>query len=167
MLKKVTITVVAGLMLTAGISLAHHLDSTQVLNDKVTAAKADIQSIDNKTLHSWMEEGEKEFVLLDIREPGEVSAAKIVADELMEIPRGLVEFVFTKKITNHDTPVVVYCKKGSRGALTASTLKELGYKNVYNLEGGILKWISEGYPVSNFFGEFEVKNFESNFEKKS
>lgn len=167
MLKKMTSVIAACLLLNTGLCMADHLDSSQVVKDKIAAAKASIQSIDNKTLNSWIEDGEKEFVLLDIREPGEVSAAKIVADESMDIPRGLVEFVFTKKITDHDMPVVVYCKKGGRGALAAATLKELGYKNVYNLEGGILKWITEGYPVSNFFGEFEVKNFESNFQKKS
>lgn len=167
MLKKVTIAIVTCFMLTAGISMAHHLDSAQIVKDKVTAAKANIETIDNKTLNSWIEDDEKEFVLLDIRESGEVSAAKIEAEESMDTPRGLVEFVFTKNITDHDKPVVVYCKKGGRGALAAATLKELGYRDVYNLDGGILKWITEGYPVSNAFGEFEVKNFESNFPKKS
>lgn len=167
MLKKVTSAIVTCLMLTAGISMADHLDSSKILKDKVAAAKENIETIDNKTLNSWIEDDEKEFVLLDIREPGEVSAAKIEADESMDIPRGLVEFVFTKKLTDHDKPVVVYCKKGGRGVLAAATLKELGYKNVYNLDGGILKWITEGYPVSNAFGEFEVKNFDSNYEKKS
>lgn len=155
------------LMLTVGVSVADHLDSGELLKQKIATAKASTQSIDNKTLHGWIEDGEKSFVLLDIREPGEVSAAKIEADESMDIPRGLVEFVFTKKVTDHDKPVVVYCKKGGRGALAAATLKELGYKNVYNLDGGILKWIADGYPVSNFFGEFEVKNLDSNFDEKS
>lgn len=167
MLKKLMCSIAICLMFTAGVCSADHMDSAQVLKSKITAAKASIQIIDSKTLQSWIEDGEKDFVLLDIREPSEVSAAKIAADESLDIPRGLVEFVFTKKITDHNTPVVVYCKKGGRGVLTAATLKELGYKNVYNLDGGILQWITEGYPVSNFFGEFEVKNFDSNFDNKS
>lgn len=164
MLKKIMCASVTGLLLTAGVSFADHLDSAQLLKEQVAKAKAKIEIMDTKTLKSWIDEGEKDFVLLDIREPNEVSAAKIETDGTMAIPRGLVEFVFTKKVTDHNKPVVVYCKAGGRGALTAAALKDLGYKNVYNLDGGILKWISEGHPVNNFFGEFEVTNFDSNFD---
>lgn len=164
MLKKIMCASVTGLLLTAGVSFADHLDSAQILKEQMAKAKAKIQTMDTKTLRNWIDGSEKDFILLDIREPNEVSAAKIDADEAMTIPRGLVEFVFTKKVKDHNKPVVVYCKAGSRGALTAAALKDLGYKNVYNLDGGILKWINEGHPVNNFFGEFEVSNFDSNFD---
>ena len=163
MLKKIICASVTGMLLTAGVSFADHLDSSLLLKQQMEAAKAKIQPIDSTTLRGWIDDGEKDFVLLDIREPNEVDAAKIESDETMTIPRGLVEFVFLKKVTDHDKPVVVYCKAGSRGALAAAALKDLGYKNVYNLEGGILKWIEEGHPVNNFFGDFEFSNFNSNF----
>lgn len=164
MLKKFMCASVTGILLTAGVSFADHLDSAQILKEQVAKATTKIQVMDTKTLRNWIDDGEKDFVLLDIREPSEVSAAKIETGETIAIPRGLVEFVFTKKVTDHSKPVVVYCKAGSRGALAAASLKDLGYKNVYNLDGGILKWISEGHPVNNFFGEFEVTNFDSNFD---
>ena len=167
MLKNVICVAITCLMLTAGTSFADQVDSAQLLKDKMAAAKAKVEKIDNATLSKWIEDGEKDFVLLDIREPGEVTAAQIETEEVMTIPRGLVEFVFTEKMKDHNKPVVVYCKAGGRGFLTAAVLKDLGYKNVYNLDGGILQWINDGYPVSNFFGEFEVKNFDSNFDTKS
>lgn len=139
----------------------------QLIKAKIAEAKASINTIDNKTLRQWIDEGEKEFVLIDVREPDEVTAAKIEADEFMAVPRGLVEWRVTKNVKDLNKPVVIYCLKGSRGALAADTLKKLGYTNVYNLEGGLLGWVTEGHPVSNSFGEFEFGNFDSNYEKKS
>jgi thioredoxin len=37
-------------------------------------------------------------------------------------------------------PVFVYCKAGSRSAQAAGKLSELGFKEIYSLEGGIMKW---------------------------
>ena len=139
----------------------------QRLQERIKAANAKIKTIDNQTLRIWIESSEQEFVLLDVREPGEVSAGQIEADDTMSIPRGLVEMQFTKKVTDLETPVVIYCLQGSRGALAAEALTDLGYTNIYNLQGGLLAWIEGGHQVSNFFGEFEMKNFESNFPKKS
>ena len=39
-----------------------------------------------------------------------------------------------------DTPIVVYCGGGSRAALAGKTLKEIGFTNVQNLEGGFRGW---------------------------
>ena len=166
MIKKTIFTYLFCLILMSSGVSAEVITPGQLLKNKISSAKANIQSIDVSTLNNWIVEDEKEFLLLDVREPGEVSAGKIEAEEYLAIPRGLVEMQFIRKVTDLDQPVVVYCLKGSRGALATQALKELGYTNVYNLQGGLLSWIAEGYPVSNFFGEFELDNFESNFEKK-
>jgi rhodanese-related sulfurtransferase len=43
---------------------------------------------------------------------------------------------------------VISCRSGRRSLLTAQyVVSKLGFKNVYNVEGGILKWIEKGYPV--------------------
>lgn len=166
MIKKTIFTCLLCFMFTGiGVS-GEAITPEQLLKNKISAAKANIQSIDVLTLKNWIVKDEKEFLLLDVREPGEITAGKIEADDYLAIPRGLVEMQFIRKVTDLDRPVVVYCLKGSRGALATQALKELGYTNVYNLQGGLLSWIAEGHPVSNFFGEFELDNFDSNFDKK-
>lgn len=49
---------------------------------------------------------------------------------------------FTEKVAQYDKskPVFVYCKAGVRGRKAANKLAELGFTNIYNLEGGIDKW---------------------------
>ena len=41
-------------------------------------------------------------------------------------------------------PVFVYCKVGGRSSQAAAKLAELGFKEIYNLEGGIMKWEALG-----------------------
>jgi rhodanese-related sulfurtransferase len=46
-----------------------------------------------------------------------------------------------------DRKVIVYCGSGMRNSKACKILKEKGYKELYNVEGGIKKWRAEGYPV--------------------
>ncbi len=48
--------------------------------------------------------------------------------------------------------LVTYCRGGSRGALAAQSLKNLGYKNAVNLKGGLKAWAKEGYPIETGLG---------------
>ena len=46
-----------------------------------------------------------------------------------------------------DKKVIVHCAKGKRSATACEILKNKGLKELYNVEGGINQWKSEGYPV--------------------
>jgi len=50
-------------------------------------------------------------------------------------------------VTDPSTPVVLYCQTGLRSLLAAKALKDLGYSNVINLQGGYQKWAQSGLPV--------------------
>ncbi|MDC7998493.1 rhodanese-like domain-containing protein [Gilvibacter sediminis] len=45
---------------------------------------------------------------------------------------------------DRDKPVYVYCKKGGRSARAAEILKEMGFKKIYDLKGGIVLWEESG-----------------------
>ncbi|MBC8300383.1 MAG: rhodanese-like domain-containing protein, partial [Pelagibacterales bacterium] len=44
-------------------------------------------------------------------------------------------------------PIVLYCRSGKRSSLSANKLSKLGFKEIYNLQGGILDWIEIGNSV--------------------
>lgn len=44
-------------------------------------------------------------------------------------------------------PVYIYCAKGGRSARSAKQLKNVGFTQIYDLEGGITAWKEEGKPV--------------------
>lgn len=46
-----------------------------------------------------------------------------------------------------NTAIVVYCSVGYRSEKIGEKLKKMGYNQVYNLYGGIFKWINSGYAV--------------------
>lgn len=78
---------------------------------------------------------EEDFILLDVRTPGEHAAESIEGSYLLpvqELDRRAQELPKGKEI-------VVYCRVGNRSAFAAAYLTRMGY-DVKNLEGGILSW---------------------------
>ncbi len=105
-------------------------------NDFVREAKKHIKQISPAQAQKLI--GKRGVIFLDVREPAEYNAGHI--DGAINIPRGLLEFKVIKKIPNKNVKIIVYCKTGGRGALATYVLKQMGYKHVYNLEGGWLGW---------------------------
>lgn len=46
-----------------------------------------------------------------------------------------------------DRPIVAVCRAGSRSAQATIILQQAGFTDVANLNGGMLRWRAEGYPV--------------------
>ncbi len=44
-------------------------------------------------------------------------------------------------------PVYVYCKSGGRSGKAMNVMVELGFKEIYNLDGGITAWNGANYPT--------------------
>ena len=83
--------------------------------------------------------------LVDVRESEEWNASHI--RKARPIPRGLLEFRVADSLPNKEARIVVYCANGGRGALATKTLKDMGYKNVANMKGGIEAWKAERYET--------------------
>ena len=85
------------------------------------------------------------FVLLDIRTAGEVADGHLSGtanldfysptfrDELAQLDR--------------DRIYLIYCRTGNRTGQTRTIMAELGFKKVYDLDGGIRVWLNRNYPV--------------------
>ena len=98
-----------------------------------------------RTLKSWL--GDKDFLLVNVRVPYEREIES--TDEFIpldEIEGRLDAF------PRRDTKIVVYCRSGTTSAAAARKLVQLGYTNVWNLEGGIIAWQDAGYPLGSAGG---------------
>jgi sulfur-carrier protein adenylyltransferase/sulfurtransferase len=82
-----------------------------------------------------MNDGET-FQLIDVREPFEYEIARIDGAKL--IPLG--EIAARTDELQRERAIVVHCHSGRRSAQAVGLLQERGFRNVYNLEGGIDAW---------------------------
>jgi len=73
-------------------------------------------------------------VIIDVRTGAEYASGYI--DGAINVP---VENISTISY-DKDTVIIVYCASGMRSANAAKTLIDLGYTNVYNLDGGLINW---------------------------
>lgn len=79
--------------------------------------------------------------MIDVREPFEYEMSNLGGEN---IPlAGII--IESDKIAT-DKPVVVMCRSGNRSGVAIAQLEQLGYTDLYNLEGGILAWAAEFDP---------------------
>lgn len=77
-----------------------------------------------------------DFQLIDVREPNEVKVCHI-GGEL--IPLGTLGGRLGElESARH---IVVYCRSGARSAKAVTAMRNAGFENVWNVNGGILAWI--------------------------
>lgn len=85
----------------------------------------------------------EDVFLIDVREQSEYDDGHIPGITLMpmnSIPNRLSEIPT-------DKTVVLACRSGNRSGQVFDYLKQQGFTNVHNLQGGILAWQSAGLPV--------------------
>lgn len=85
-------------------------------------------------------------LLLDVREPKEFAAVHAVGATLIplgELPSRLDELKQYK-----DKPITVICRSGRRSARGSEILRDAGFSQVANIEGGTSAWESAGLPVA-------------------
>jgi len=89
-----------------------------------------------------MQDENKAFVLIDVREPHEFQICRIPGSTLIplgEVPRRMHEL-------NSADEIVVHCKSGKRSAQAVELLMKSGFRKIYNLQGGILAWSDQVDP---------------------
>lgn len=88
----------------------------------------------------------KKLIYLDAREKNEFETSHLEKS----IYIGFNDFNskrFTDLNIDKNTPILVYCSLGVRSEKIAKKIKKLGYKNIFNLYGGIFLWKNEGFKV--------------------
>ncbi len=96
-----------------------------------------MKNITVEELKQKMDSGEK-INLIDCREPHEYLEANI-GGKL--IPLGKIQTMQIEEIEDlKEEEVILQCRSGKRSMMACLVLDQLGFKDTYNLEGGILAW---------------------------
>jgi molybdopterin/thiamine biosynthesis adenylyltransferase/rhodanese-related sulfurtransferase len=90
------------------------------------------------------ERGERDFVLIDVREPAERAIVEIPGSVL--IPKG--EFLSGAALSAlpQDKQVVLYCKVGGRSAEVLAVVKGAGLADAIHVGGGVVAWVNQIEP---------------------
>ncbi len=99
--------------------------------------------ISPKDLNQIFNQQLSENIILDVRTKEECSESKIPGS--LNIDYYSENFKDNLDKLNKNLNYYIYCRSGNRSGKTVMILREKGFKNVFNLEGGILAWKKENY----------------------
>ena len=116
------------------------------LSDEAAEAAADA-TISVVKLKSWLDEreaGQRDFLLVDVREPNEYEINRIPGAVL--IPKG--EFLTGEALEKlpQDKQVVLHCKSGMRSAEALAVIKGAGMADAVHVGGGVAAWVNQIDP---------------------
>lgn len=119
-----TMKTILSLFLLIGLTSCVQAQSPGIITQDVATFKKTIQS--------------KKIQLVDVRTPAEFSTGSIEGAQNIDVKNA--EFQTMAAKLDKKRPVAVYCRSGARSANAANILKEMGFKKIYNLDGGYLAW---------------------------
>ncbi len=90
--------------------------------------------------------GSGDFVILDIRTPEEFNAGRIAGS--INIDFYEANFASELDKLDKDKTYFVYCHSGNRSGSAMGTMRDLGFIDVYDLDGGIQAWYNSGFDIT-------------------
>ena len=116
------------------------------ISDEAAEAAMDstISVKDLKGMLDARDRGEADFVLIDVREPGEFEIVSIPGAIL--IPKG--QFLDGSALADlpTDKQIVLHCKLGGRSAECLAVVKGAGFSDAVHVGGGVLAWVTQIEP---------------------
>lgn len=85
-------------------------------------------------------------LILDVRDNNEFQQGHIANS--LHIPMSEVKNRLSELEKFKNSQVIVSCRSGHRSARICTLLKKMGFKNIFNLRGGIMAWESDRLPIT-------------------
>ncbi|TPX61010.1 hypothetical protein SpCBS45565_g07351 [Spizellomyces sp. 'palustris'] len=98
--------------------------------------------------------GGEEYVLIDVREPSEVSLGRIPTAQhiplgniqtALQLPDEEFEATYGFRKPSIDDDVIFYCRSGKRSEAALGAAQGLGFKNARNYKGSWLEWSASNH----------------------
>ena len=108
------------------------LNKLKYLLKKKISRSVEKNDIDIEELKKMID---KDAILLDVRSPQEYKEGHLEGSYL--IPEYELKAKAQEILLDKERPIIVYCSSGNRSKKAQKLLEKMGYKNVYNLYGGL------------------------------
>lgn len=109
----------------------------------IEEAKKRVTEITASDVLQMRQRGE-DFAIVDVREDREWNLGHLPG--AVHVARGTLEGRIEGAVPR-ERRVVLYCARGNRSALAADTMREMGYRDVTSLAGGIQSWVDAGGEI--------------------
>jgi rhodanese-related sulfurtransferase len=118
-------------------------------------AQAAVPGVNPREVRRRMQE-EPKTILIDVRDAEEIRATGMIPGAiavsagslLFKADREVPEEWRDPRLQDRSVRVITHCALGPLGAISAKTLKDMGFVNVSYLEGGIEGWKKAGLPTN-------------------
>ena len=126
----------------------------KTFNDMVNESRDELEIIDSHALNTLMKD-DKDLVIIDVNDKEEVDQRGMIEGAINvslgtlyykadnEVPENFKD----SRIQDREKKVVVTCGLGLCAAIGGKLLKDMGFKNVSLLEGGVTKWQEDGFKL--------------------
>jgi len=87
-----------------------------------------------------------DFVIVDLRTPDEYASGHIEGATNLDY----YSDTFRDELENLDKnkTYLIHCQSGRRSSAALEIMKNLGFKKVYNMTGGMVEWQAKGLPAT-------------------
>lgn len=127
--------VVAVSLLAVGCSNAQE-ENNEESGQEQTQVTAVAQLVNKKEFTKLLDKEGRQLV--DVRTPGEIQQGKIA--DAMEMNFHDANFQNQLESLDKEKPVLMYCAAGGRSAKAVQMMKSMGFKEIYELDGGYNAW---------------------------
>ena len=86
------------------------------------------------------------LILIDVRETSEWQETNIPG--AIHIPKDEICTRIKDLIKDTNAPIYLHCRSGARSLHAAESLQQLGFQQVFSIDGGIIEWEKSGYKVN-------------------
>lgn len=117
---------------------------TKTYSDLLQEVKSQIRTVPLEEVKRRYDAREG-YTLVDVREKDETRQGFIPG--AVFLPRGFLEMQAEQRLPDKSARIVVYCAGGTRSALAAKSLMDLGYSHVESAMPGFVRWKDMAYPV--------------------
>ncbi|MBT8246314.1 MAG: rhodanese-like domain-containing protein [Acidimicrobiia bacterium] len=110
-------------------------------------ATAEIRLVSASDAAAVLDDRAPEVVLLDVRTPEEFNEVRVPGS--INVDFYAADFASQLDTLSKDVPYVVYCRSGNRSSQTMDIMRDLGFTEVWDVDGGIISWNEAGLPLEN------------------
>jgi|SRR5882672_1814753 len=126
-------------------ALRTNMSGGKTVAQMLAEAAATVPFMSLEELLARVEGGDRELVILDVRERDAYDEGHIAGAQLL--PRGQLELRVNQELPDPTRRILTYCDFGRISTLAAATLRTMGFQRAVALDGGMKAWREAGYPL--------------------